>query len=104
MAKIDWQYTEGTVSNIMDVGPYGKGSNVYTITFVYKVDGHFYGGEFNGISGHGYSEGGPIRVGYDPANPERNDRDGKGGWMRWAYVSAWVVAALLVYVTRSCHK
>lgn len=104
MAKIDWQFTEGTVSNIMEVGPYGKGSTVYAITFIYKVDGHFYGGEFNDVTGHGFSEGGTIRIGYNPANPEENDRNRKGGWMRWAYVGSLTAGVAMYFLIHGCHK
>jgi hypothetical protein len=103
MAKVDWLYTDGTVSNVMYVGPYGKGSNVYAITFTYRVDGHYYGGEFKDTTGHGYSEGGNIRVGYNPTNPEENDLDKKGSWLPAVY---WITiaAAVLIFGIHGCTR
>ena len=104
MAKIDWKYTEGTVSNIMEMGGYGR-DNYYAITFVYKVDDHFYGGEFNAATVHSYSEGGKINVGYNPANPEENNLNHEGGWLWWfhlAYIAAFV--GVFIYMIRGCHK
>jgi hypothetical protein len=105
MAKINWLYTDGTVSNIMRVSALAKGRDLYAITFTYKVDGHYCGGEFKAPTGHGYSEGDKITVGYNPANPDENDLSNKGEWMWWYHVVYCVaIAAAVIFSMRSCSK
>lgn len=103
MAKIDWQYTDGTISKVVGVGTHTKDGDEYVVTFTYKVDGHYYGGECNAIAPFKLLEGGSIRVGYNPANPEENSLNRKrspAGWYRLA-----VFAAILIYfLIRGCRK
>jgi hypothetical protein len=105
MASIDWLYADGTVSNVMQVSALGKGSELYAITFTYQVDGHYFGGEFKAATGHGYSEGDSITVGYNPSNPEQNDLDNKGAWMWWYHVASCIaIAAAVIFGIHGCHK
>lgn len=98
MAKVNWQYVDGTVSNVMDGSALARGTDLYAITFTYTVDGHYYSGEFKAATGHGYSEGDKITVGYNPANSEENDLDNKGQWMQWYHVIYCAgIAAILIY-------
>ena len=103
MAKIDWQYTEGTISNVMAAYTYGRAGNVYVVTFTYKVDGHYYGGEFNAGTALNYSEGGSIRVGYNPANPEENNLDGKGLSVWWYRLAGPAIIVIYILI-HGCRK
>ncbi len=97
MAKNDWKDAVGTVSNIMVVGPQGRGGVFYSITFSYQVDGSYYSGEFTSETSEGYTEGGSLPLKYNPAKPEQNNLDGNGKssvWMSWAITvvgSAWLL-------------
>jgi len=77
---------------------------LYAVTFTYKVDGHYYGGEFKTEVPSGYAEGAPIAVRYNPAKPEENDLDGGGKWAIGSYVIYCVaIAAIVIYALRGCH-
>ena len=104
MAKAEWKDADGTVSNIMLVSALGKGTNLYAITFTYKVDGHYFGGEFKAPTGHGYAVGDRIAVLYNPAKPEENDLNGRGEWGTWIHVAycGVIVAAVIYFCFHGC--
>jgi hypothetical protein len=103
MRRKDWVRTKGTVSNKM-LRVQGRG-NLFTITFVYEVDGHFYSGEFV-THKYRYEKGRTVLLRYNPANPEENDLNGRGAWSLWlAWASYAGVAAYISYllVSRGCR-
>jgi hypothetical protein len=109
MAKVDWKYIDGTVSNVISTE---YANNLHTspaddhlVTFSYEVDGHFYGGEFH--TSEEYAEGQAITVGYDPANPEKNDlvksEVSNFLWVTFMWVTKLAVPAILIYaLIRGC--
>jgi len=78
----------------MGVDTYTRGGDIYVVTFTYKVDDHYYGGEFNAIAVEHYSDGGSIQVGYNPANPEENNLDGTGVSLWWYRLLGGVAIAI----------
>jgi hypothetical protein len=109
VAKIDWQYTDGTVSNVITTeyaqNRYTEPAVDYLITFAYEVDGHFYGGEFH--TSEKYVEGKTITVGYDPTNPEKNDlvksETSNFLWVTFMWITRISIPAVLIYfLIRGC--
>jgi len=109
VAKTDWQYTDGTVSNVITstyaYNSYTRPATDCLVTFTYEVDGHFYGGEFH--TSETYVEGQTITVGYDPANPEKNDLVKSEAsnllWVTFMWITRISIPAIFIYfLLRRC--
>jgi len=73
LKRTDWQEAEGRIANV-----YKDGRNrIESLVFTYNVDDHFYSGtlepSFFDLMQNDYIEGGPIRLKYDPTDPNRNN-------------------------------
>ena len=110
MAKVDWKYIDGTVSNVITTdyayNRYTSPAADQLVTFTYEVDGHFYGGEFHTVEEH--SVGQAIAVGYDPANPEKNNQvksqTSNFLWVTFMWISRLLIPGMLIYFFwRGCN-
>lgn len=105
LSRKDWVATNATISNVM-LSDQGRGGSLYTVTFSYTVDGHYYGGEFVGSSGGHYKEGGSVSLKYNPANPDENDLSERGQstlWLSWTIKIVGTAVLLYLICFRGCH-
>jgi hypothetical protein len=54
VAKMAWKAVDGTVKDVRSSTHFGKGG-LCAVSFVYKVDGHAYRGEFDVATGRPYA-------------------------------------------------
>jgi hypothetical protein len=106
--EIDWQYTDGKVSNVITNeyanNRYTSPGIDYLVTFTHVVDGHYYGGELQ--TGEQYAEGDAISVGYDPGNPEKNNLvRNQLWWVIFMWITRLSIPAIFIYfLLRNCKR
>ena len=81
----NWPKVDGTIFSCTWGDPTtanagGGGLGWYTVTFGYRVDGEYYGGDFtvfgSEVSEAPYREGDKLVVHYNPRHPEKNFHEG----------------------------
>lgn len=72
--------TTGTITSVTECPPVEGEGQQYDVGFTYTVDGKEYEGVFANLFGD-YTEGGEIKVFYDPADPQKTANSESSGFL-----------------------